>query len=131
MLHEKLIQDFGEESSVIDEVDSTESPTIRCAWCRQELSDTASIFSLWGQSTHSAFANPNGQLKVVITFQQVRNYLADSYVTDDFTWFAGYSWQIIYCNTCKAHIGWKYHSIENRKPAMFYGLLEKALLFDS
>ncbi|MEE2904697.1 MAG: cereblon family protein [Myxococcota bacterium] len=130
MLKEKSISDSIIETSLCDETTPSKAPGVYCARCRQQLADTSSIFSLAGQPTHNAFANPAGFLRVVITFESVRNYTEEGHVTKDFTWFAGYSWQVIYCQSCKSHLGWKYHSNTQGTPNLFYGLLQTAILVD-
>ena len=130
MLKEKSISDSTIESSVSDEMTPSKSCGVYCAQCRQQITDTSSIFSLDGQSTHNAFANPAGHLRVVITFESLRNYTEDPYITRNFTWFPGYSWQVIYCQSCKSHLGWKYRSNTHRTSKFFYGLLQAAIFVD-
>ena len=96
MLKAKSVQELDVESLEHDEPSSFAHGAVRCAQCDQEISDTASIFSLDGHSARNAFANPAGYLRVVITFNAARNYVEDLQQTKDFTWFAGYSWRIIY-----------------------------------
>ena len=91
MLKEKSLQELDIESLDCDEPSSFENGEVRCAQCDQEISDTASIFSLDGHSARNVFANPAGHLRVVITFNAARNYVEDLQQIKDFTWFAGYS----------------------------------------
>ena len=130
MLKEELISDSIVDSSISEEITPSENCGVYCSRCRQEISNTSFIFSLHGQPTHNAFANPAGHLRVVITFEFVRNYIEDSCLTSDFTWFAGYSWQIIVCQSCKSHLGWKYHTTSEEQPKLFYGLLQTSIFVD-
>jgi hypothetical protein len=39
--------------------------------------------------------------------------------TDEFTWFAGYTWQIGVCRKCLSHLGWRFQSMGD----YFFGLI--------
>jgi peptide methionine sulfoxide reductase MsrB len=43
----------------------------------------------------------------------------------EFTWFAGYAWQVGICGNCDAHLGWIFTS----DPHRFYGLILERLRF--
>jgi hypothetical protein len=41
-----------------------------------------------------------------------------------FSWFPGFSWQIVICQTCRTHLGWIYRCAGDR----FTGLLVNQLV---
>ena len=45
-----------------------------------------------------------------------------------FSWFPGYSWQVIVCSTCYNHIGWEFVAVDNDlRPRRFFGLSLKSI----
>ena len=49
-----------------------------------------------------------------------------------FSWFPGYSWQIINCAHCYSHLGWQFRALdESSRPRSFYGLTQKAIVSSS
>lgn len=40
-----------------------------------------------------------------------------------------YSWTIVECKRCKSHIGWKFQAVGRLKPARFWGLARRSVIF--
>ena len=56
----------------------------------------------------------------VLTVGRARNLRLDGTATVEFTWFAGYSWQIPLCGGCGNQLGWLFQRAESSDgPARF------------
>ena len=46
-----------------------------------------------------------------------------------FSWFPGYTWQIIHCSECYSHLGWEFRaSSRHLRPKSFYGLTQRSII---
>ena len=54
----------------------------------------------------SAYVNAHGYVHDMITLQDVRDVgpLGGDEPETENSWFPGYAWTIVYCNTCRAHL---------------------------
>lgn len=94
-----------------------------CVQCLHPITDQAAYLELAGGHTH-VFTNPGG-----FTYELVLYAYADcipyGHATTDYTWFAGYAWQLALCANCREHLGWRYRGAGK---AAFYGLIRERLL---
>lgn len=95
-----------------------EAPLILCRNCRHPVTQPSERIEVASAHRHT-FTNPNGYLFEIGCFRNADGCAATGIITDDFTWFRGYSWQIGICRKCQNHIGWMFRSIDDR----FYGLI--------
>ncbi|XP_063702361.1 protein cereblon [Culicoides brevitarsis] len=110
---------------------------VRCYFCCKRCNNrVASYDDLFAMSKQgqSLFCNPHGYVHETVTFTKIIEN--SSYVVDrpstEFSWFPGYAWQILLCNGCHVHLGWKFMSTKkNLKPRKFYGLSGKSLTVES
>jgi len=105
------------ESPVDDE------PFIRCRHCLQNITRPSDRISRDGAHRHT-FANPNGIVHEIGCFLSVTGCGYAGSPTFEFTWFAGYSWRIVYCGMCLTHLGWVFQAPVQDS---FHGLILKHL----
>lgn len=81
----------------------------------------------------TSYCNPSGYIHETLTVYKMiegSSYLVDRPSTE-FSWFPGYSWQILLCNNCQVHIGWKFIALKkNLAPRSFFGLSGKSLVIE-
>ena len=97
---------------------SSELPMILCRNCRFPVTRSSDRIEVAAAHRHT-FANPNGYLFEIGCFREAEGCATSGRRTDEFTWFKGYSWQIVICRNCRAHLGWLFQSSVDR----FYGLI--------
>jgi len=73
--------------------------------------------------------NPLGQVFNVQCFEDAPGAGLTGEPTSQYTWFAGYRWQIALCRICDAHLGWRY--ISTGQSGTFFGLIKEKLITSS
>ena len=92
---------------------------IACRLCHQLLTRPSQRISVNGSHQHT-FANPGGVVFEIGCYQTAKGCALTGLPSTDFTWFAGYSWQIATCSACMTHLGWLFRGDSGGK---FYGLI--------
>lgn len=98
-----------------------------CARCRTKIANCNLLFAMSKHGVQSNYINPGGCIHETNT---IRNHslikeavFPTGVPSTEFSWFPGYSWQIILCRLCDMHLGWKFASTKpNMVPKIFYGL---------
>ncbi|MFB6374230.1 MAG: cereblon family protein [Bradymonadaceae bacterium] len=111
----------GEVAEVTEEEtesEEEEEEAVLCGECGHEVTARRHKTSVDGGFEHS-FVNPAGILYQIGCFEEAPGVGATGEESEEFTWFEGYSWQVVICRDCMAHLGWKYWSSEHT----FYGLI--------
>lgn len=90
---------------------------IRCAQCGTPITSAERATSRGGATEHTT-TNSFGVLFTIRLYDRAENLLLHGAPSSDFTWFAGYAWQIASCAACKAHLGWAFTG-----EAPFYALI--------
>jgi hypothetical protein len=96
-----------------------EEPYILCRQCHQAITRPEERIVMQGSHRHT-FANPHGIVFEIGCFKNVRGCGYAGSASDEFTWFAGYSWRVCFCNMCLTHLGWMFGSKEGN---IFHGLI--------
>lgn len=99
-----------------------------CRVCGRPITSPDQAFATGPGGATQVFPNPLGQLKVIVTVREAQGCDRVGAPTQEFTWFEGYSWTVVVCQSCGAHLGWHYQGDPGRSPAQFYGLLKAALV---
>lgn len=94
-----------------------------CAACDAPVTSQDAAIEVQGAHAHT-FTNPHGYVFDVLCFSEAPGCRARGGATTEFTWFAGYAWQVATCASCAEHLGWRY-SVRGR--AAFYGLIRQRL----
>ena len=100
-----------------------DDPVIRCRNCLQAITRPADRITKAGAHRH-AFANPHGIVYEIGCFKSVVHCGFAGSPTAEFSWFAGYTWQVTYCGACLTHLGWAFQAPGKD---MFFGLILKHL----
>jgi len=100
------------ENSVEDEHRAEESDSekyILCRQCHQVITSPAEQIAVQGSHQHT-FANPHGIIYEIGCFRSVIGCGYAGPVSDEFSWFRGFSWRVAVCTMCLTHVGWLFIS---------------------
>ena len=92
---------------------------ILCRRCAQIISSSNEKISVNGSHRHT-FANPHGMVFDIGCFRSVTGCGYAGPSSDEFSWFSGFSWRIVVCGLCLAHLGWIFLSGSGNS---FHGLI--------
>ena len=101
-----------------------EEAYIICRQCRQAITRRDDRIAMQGSHRHT-FANPHGIAFDIGCFKEVIGCGYAGAASDEFTWFAGYSWRVCYCLMCLTHLGWIFRSTSGD---VFHGLIIERLI---
>jgi hypothetical protein len=93
-----------------------------CVLCGLTITDREQSILVAGRHIHRC-TNPAGLTFVIGCFCQARGCGVVGEPTPEWTWFAGYRWQLALCRQCGLHLGWRYMGADS-----FYGLILDQLL---
>ena len=88
-----------------------------CARCKHPITSTAARIEVAGSHEHTRF-NPHGYEYHFGCFSEAPGCLAVTWPSDEFSWFAGYTWEIGRCERCREHLGWRFSG-----ERVFFGLI--------
>ncbi|MFP4193859.1 MAG: cereblon family protein [Desulfobacterales bacterium] len=106
------------------EEDLDKGSFLLCRQCLALITSTSERIDIEGAHQHT-FANPHGIVFEIGCFRNAWGCGAVGSPTNEFTWFAGYFWQVAVCASCLTHIGWQFTSPE---ASGFYGLILERLM---
>lgn len=92
-----------------------------CARCRAPLTGDDEAVEVDGHHRHR-FTNSAGLHFVVACYAHAPGTAAGGPATDEDSWFAGHTWQRVFCRQCGAHAGWLFRS----KTRVFFCLQQTA-----
>jgi hypothetical protein len=95
-----------------------------CRFCNSMITTAADQASVNDSHSH-IFANPHGFVFEIGCFRNAKGCFYFGTPSEEFSWFAGYAWQIAGCRLCKNHLGWYFSS----KNDSFFGLILDRLVF--
>ncbi len=84
-----------------------DSLKILCETCRAPLTTVSARTRVDGAHRHVK-VNPHGHVYHVACFHPVSGVLPIGEPSAEFSWFAGYRWQIALCGGCQIHLGWQF-----------------------
>lgn len=95
-------------AAVKDQANEPEAESfIICRQCRQIITRPAERIFVNGSHRHT-FANPLGIVFEIGCFRSAMGCAPAGSASDEFTWFAGYSWRLVLCAGCLTHLGWSF-----------------------
>lgn len=112
----------GVESHTLDRTEDESEKALYCKFCSATITTAANSIEV-SDSHHHTFFNPAGIIYEIRCFSAADGCVQYGPFSDEFTWFAGYSWRLSLCSTCGAHMGWYFSSGD----LGFYGLISKNL----
>jgi hypothetical protein len=89
-----------------------------CRTCRSRITHEDHRIEVNGAHEHT-FVNPGGFMHRIGCFALATHLRELGSPESAFSWFPGFSWQIVVCKTCRTHLGWIYRCAGDR----FTGLL--------
>ena len=99
----------GGVSSILtqnDEEDEKKAEKVlRCKQCDAAIAKAKDRISRAEKHLHTFF-NPAGIVYEIGCFRRAPGCHVDGPRSTEFSWFAGYSWQISFCSSCSKHLGW-------------------------
>jgi len=97
--------------------------------CGHNVSTREQVFVMSNQGASGNYVNPNGYNHEMLTVKKCWSISTQGEPEAAYSWFPGYTWQIINCPECWAHLGWCFRAtIDSFKPRMFYGLTKSAIV---
>lgn len=107
------------------EEESTDSGEyILCSNCRHIITYPAERIEKIG-SHHHTFANPHGIVYEIGCFRSAGGCGYAGPISNEFSWFGGFSWRVAICSQCLTHLGWLFLSSDAER---FHGLILDRLL---
>ena len=110
-----------------DDTDDREERALLCKFCQQQITSMDKAIQVRNSHQH-IFTNPVGNTFKIGCFSTAPGCRQDSPPTLEFTWFAGFSWQVALCANCKVQMGWFYQAADTKQ---FYGLILNHLIESS
>jgi hypothetical protein len=106
-----------------EDIKSPKKALIICSVCSNHITDKSEKIKI-NESDNHTFVNPHGFVYNVECYKNAPGCMPIGELTDTFTWFKGYAWQISVCSKCLTHLGWKYQAGESG----FYGLIKDLII---
>ena len=100
-----------------------DDPALVCSICEQRVTREAHGIERAGAHEHT-FVNPGGFVHQVRCFAVATGLAEVGAPERAFSWFPGYTWQIVECGGCRVHIGWRFRSGDET----FWGLVAGRLV---
>ncbi len=98
-----------------------------CRGCRFAVTKESWAIQI-NQAHRHTFANPHGIVFEIRCFSQAPGCAPVSRPSLEFSWFSGFSWQIVVCRRCQMHLGWRFYQAEGFH---FFGLITDHLISSS
>ncbi len=109
-------------SSDQDESETGQRRALLCRSCQAPITTSVERFEKQGKHLHTFF-NPAGIVYEIGCFRRAPGCQVYGVPSSEFAWFAGYSWQVVYCRSCQRHLGWKFTADDG-----FFGLVVNQLI---
>ncbi|MEE4166279.1 MAG: cereblon family protein [Desulfocapsaceae bacterium] len=91
---------------------------LRCRQCDAAITKVEDRISRAEKHLHTFF-NPAGIVYEIGCFRRAPGCHVEGARSSEFSWFAGYSWQISFCSSCSRHLGWFFSAADDT----FFGLV--------
>ena len=105
-----------------EESEQEREKVLRCWKCNTEITRERQRISKDGKHLHTFF-NPAGIVYEIGCFHHASGCLLQGAVSQEFSWFRGYTWQICVCIACLEHLGWYFSGGSDG----FFGLIANRL----
>lgn len=89
-----------------------------CAQCGHVITRPEARIERGGDFLHRR-SNPHGYEFEFGCFAEAEGAAALGEVSEAFTWFSGYAWQLAVCRRCDLHLGWCFRAAAD----VFFGLI--------
>lgn len=95
--------------AVTDRKKTGHEQAIICKSCGYRITSESAKIMVNNSHVHT-FMNPSGIVYTFGCFQDAPGIAAVGPVTSEYTWFPGYSWQLLICGNCREHLGWLFRN---------------------
>ena len=82
---------------------------IICKLCGYRITSDSAKIMVNNSHVHT-FTNPSGIIYTFGCFQDAPGITTLGTASIEYTWFPGYSWQILICSNCREHLGWLFRN---------------------
>jgi hypothetical protein len=106
----------------LEEAEKEKNPWLFCVVCKNKITKKKDKIEVDAKHSHT-FLNPHGVYYNIRCFKNAPGCIPFGELTEEYTWFPSFAWQIVVCGKCKIHNGWKYDSGKST----FYGLIDNRL----
>lgn len=110
-------------ATVESEKEEEPQRTLNCRQCGHPITHPDARIQI-NERHHHVFTNPHGITYHIGCFKEAPGAARRGELTDFWSWFPGYRWQIALCGSCQAHLGWLFTAELDR----FYGLILNRLI---
>ncbi len=111
-----------EQSATDASTGTTDDDDVRCVVCDHRITHRAYRIEMSGAHEHT-FVNPGGVVHHIGCYAAAPGCIQNGDPQQAFSWFPGWSWQIVSCGRCRTHLGWIYRCAGEQ----FHGLIVAAL----
>lgn len=105
-----------------ERVDQDAQRPLRCRACGSIITTANEWISVDGRRVHRR-TNPYGFEFEFGCFRTAPGARTEGKAISAYTWFPGFSWIVVLCGKCGAHLGWRFQSNDSS----FFGLVLAAL----
>ena len=100
---------------------------IVCAACGHEVTDESARIEMAGRHQHTC-VNPAGYVYRIGCFRVAPGCVGTGSWSGEYSWFAGYVWQVACCGSCSIHLGWAFEPEQvDQGDERFFGLIADRL----
>lgn len=111
-----------EQSSTDASSGTTDDDDVRCVVCDHRITSRSYRIEMSGAHAHT-FVNPGGIVHHIGCYAAAPGCIQHGDPQHAFSWFPGWSWQIVSCGRCRGHLGWIYRCAGEQ----FHGLIVASL----
>ena len=111
-----------EQSSTETSKTTTDDDAVVCVACEHRITSRAYQIEMAGAHEHT-FVNPGGIVHHIGCYALAPGAIEIGDTQTAFSWFPGWSWQIVLCGRCRSHLGWIYRCAHEQ----FHGLITVAI----
>lgn len=104
-----------------------------CSRCKNQIADCSSLFAMSKHGVQTNYCNPSGFIHETNTVYSIKPDAVyhSGEPSTEFSWFPGYSWEILLCRMCQIHVGWQFSAVKpNLVPKNFYALSSVNVIVD-
>lgn len=101
---------------------TSDDDAVVCAACEHRITSRDYRIEMLGAHEHT-FVNPGGIVHHLGCYALAPGVVESGAPEQAFSWFPGWSWQIVSCGRCRSHLGWIYRCAADA----FHGLITAAL----
>ncbi|MEZ5583159.1 MAG: cereblon family protein [Candidatus Competibacteraceae bacterium] len=110
-------------ATVAAEKEDEPQHTLNCRHCGHPITRPDTRIQVNERHSH-VFTNPHGITYRIGCFGAAPGVARRGELTDFWSWFPGYRWQIALCGACQLHLGWRFVADHDQ----FFGLILNRLV---